>query len=122
MDWTYGLLLILSAVVGALTGVFGQSFKEWFMRPRLDFEILAEGGTSDGVIFKIFLVLYNKGRSTSRDTRISFKVIHKDGYIDPDLRINKSYEINPGDCIYFEMGKNTKVPSLDGVKLGGDTD
>lgn len=116
MDLILGALL---TVLGAFVGVIGQALIRWCSRPRLDFEVRSKKIDSDGVIYRIYLVLHNKGRKTIADPYISIIKYDDDGNVSTNYKFTLNYKINPKDSLFVEIGKTTVEPSIDGVRLGG---
>jgi len=103
MDWAYSLLLILSAAIGALTGVFGQSIVKRSMRPRLNFELcITDHPEIDRSV--ILLAVRNEGRTSSSHTSISINRICKNDGPETNPTLFKAVDVNPGDCSLYELG------------------
>lgn len=120
MDWTYGLLLILSAVVGALTGIFGQSLKEWWARPKLNLD-LCKKENRDGDRTFIYLVIGNKGRSSSQNMLISIKKICKGGGSSNQRSVDIP-DVNPKDYLIYYLGGMSMHDSSISIYKQGECD
>jgi len=66
-DWISGVLIIASAIVGAFTGIFGQVFYNWLVRPKLSCILKQQSG-------QLQLYVMNKGRRSTRELRVSVMV------------------------------------------------
>ena len=117
-DWIYGLLLIASAIIGALTGIFGQSLKEWWTRPKMKMDLCVihrkYRKKPDGYI--LGLIITNCGKTSSSDTELFIEECNLDseemGKFPPANVPLKS--VHPQDSIIHLFGY---ASSTDGISI-----